>query len=126
MLLTPHVGGSTEEAQQSSGVEVSEKLIRFNGNGSTISAVNFPVVSLPSHFGTYRLRHIHRNRPGVLAQVNAIFSDSHINIESQYLQTDAKIGYVVVDFDIADGFDVAKLDALKRIDGNLRARIVSR
>jgi D-3-phosphoglycerate dehydrogenase len=126
VLLTPHVGGSTEEAQQSIGLEVAEKLIKFNGNGSTVSAVNFPQVSLPPHLGTYRLLHIHTNQPGVLARVNAVFSDGGINIVGEYLQTDDAIGYVVMDFDIAEGFDVAKLDELKRIDGTLRARIVAR
>lgn len=126
VILTPHVGGSTEEAQHSIGVEVAEKLIKFNRNGSTLSAVNFPEVSLPGHQGTYRLLHIHLNRPGVLARINNIFSDSGINIAGQYLQTDTRLGYVVVDFDIADSFDTDKLEALKRIDGTLRARIVSR
>lgn len=126
VILTPHVGGSTEEAQQSIGVEVAEKLIKFNDNGSTLSAVNFPEVSLPPHQGTYRLLHIHRNQPGVLAKVNAVFSDSGINIAGQYLQTDPVLGYVVVDFDIAEDFNIDKLEQLKRIDGTLRARILSR
>lgn len=126
VILTPHVGGSTEEAQQSIGVEVAEKLIKFNHNGSTLSAVNFPEVSLPPHQGTYRLLHIHRNQPGVMASINRVFSDSGINIAGQYLQTDPTLGYVVVDFDIAEDFDTDKLDQLKRIDGTLRARILSR
>jgi len=126
VMLTPHVGGSTEEAQHSIGFEVAEKLARFNANGSTLSAVNFPEVSLPPHLGTYRLLHIHRNQPGVLANVNAIFSESGINIAGEYLQTDEKIGYVVVDFDIDEGFDTKRLERLKAIEGTLRARIVTR
>ena len=126
VILTPHVGGNTEEAQHSIGFEVAEKLVRFNANGSTLSAVNFPEVSLPPHLGTYRLLHIHRNQPGVMANVNAIFSESGINIAGEYLQTDEKIGYVVVDFDIDEGFDTTRLDRLKAIDGTLRARIVMR
>ena len=126
VILTPHVGGSTEEAQHSIGLEVAEKLVRFNANGSTLSAVNFPEVSLPPHLGTYRLLHIHRNRPGVMANVNAIFSERGINIAGEYLQTDEKIGYVVVDFDIDEGFDTQRLEHLKAIDGTLRARIVVR
>ena len=126
VILTPHVGGSTEEAQESIGVEVAEKLVRFQANGSTVSAVNFPEVSLPQHRGTYRLLHIHRNRPGVLAAVNSVFSDRGINIAGEYLQTDDHIGYVVVDFDVSDDFDVSRLEALKGIDGTLRARILSR
>jgi D-3-phosphoglycerate dehydrogenase len=126
VILTPHVGGSTEEAQESIGVEVAEKLTRFQANGSTLSAVNFPEVSLPPHGGTYRLLHIHRNRPGVMARVNNVFSASGINIAGEYLQTDDHIGYVVVDFDGSEDFDTAKLDELKQIDGTLRARILSR
>ena len=126
VILTPHVGGSTEEAQHSIGTEVAEKLARFNANGSTLSAVNFPEVSLPPHLGTYRLLHIHRNQPGVMASVNAIFSEGGINIAGEYLQTDDKIGYVVVDFDIDEGFDTQRLERLKAIDGTLRARIVAR
>lgn len=126
VILTPHVGGSTQEAQHSIGLEVAEKLVRFNANGSTLSAVNFPEVSLPPHLGTYRLLHIHRNQPGVMANVNAIFSESGINIAGEYLQTDDKVGYVVVDFDVDEGFDTQRLERLKAIDGTLRARIVAR
>ncbi len=126
VILTPHVGGSTEEAQESIGVEVADKLIRFQENGSTVSAVNFPEVSLPPHRGTYRLLHIHRNQPGVLAKINRVFSEGGINISGEYLQTDDVLGYVTVDFDISSDFDLAKLDALKRIDGTLRARIVEK
>ncbi len=126
VVLTPHVGGSTEEAQQSIGIEVAEKLIKFNDNGSTLSAVNFPQVSLPGHQGTYRLLHIHRNQPGVLAAINAVFSGSGINIAGQFLQTDETLGYVVVDFDMDESFNVAQLEQLKQIDGTLRARILSR
>lgn len=126
VLLTPHVGGSTEEAQESIGVEVADKLVRFQDNGSTLTAVNFPQVSLPAHQGTYRLLHIHRNRPGVLSQINNVFSGSGINISGEYLQTDDVLGYVVVDFDISDDFDTAKLDVLKGIEGTLRARISER
>jgi D-3-phosphoglycerate dehydrogenase len=126
VILTPHVGGSTEEAQESIGIEVAEKLLRFQANGSTLSAVNFPAVSLPAHRDSYRLLHIHRNRPGVVAALNRVLSEGGINISGQYLQTDDELGYVVVDFDISDEFDIRKLDELKQIDGTLRARILSR
>jgi D-3-phosphoglycerate dehydrogenase len=126
VILTPHVGGSTEEAQESIGVEVAQKLVRFQADGSTVSAVNFPEVSLPPHQGTHRLLHIHRNQPGVLARVNSVFSSAGINIAGEFLQTDEQVGYVVVDFDVSEGFDTARLDELKRIDGTLRARILSR
>ena len=126
VILTPHVGGSTEEAQDSIGGEVAEKLARFQRTGATLSAVNFPAVALPSHAGTYRLLHIHRNQPGVLAAVNGALGEAGINIEGQQLQTDADIGYVVVDFDIGDRFDPERMERLKSIPGTLRARIVSR
>ena len=126
VLLTPHVGGSTQEAQESIGVEVADKLVRYQDNGSTVTAVNFPEVSLPPHRGTYRLLHIHRNQPGVLAKINNVFSGSGINISGEYLQTDDLIGYVAVDFDMTEEFDRAKLDELKAIDGTLRARISER
>lgn len=126
VILTPHVGGSTEEAQESIGVEVADKLVRFQADGSTLSAVNFPQVSLPTHRDTYRLLHIHRNRPGVVATVNNVFSSGGINISGQYLQTDDELGYVVVDFDVSEEFDLRKLDELKQIDGTLRARILTR
>jgi D-3-phosphoglycerate dehydrogenase / 2-oxoglutarate reductase len=126
VILTPHVGGSTEEAQESIGVEVADKLVRYQANGSTLSAVNFPEVSLPIHRGTYRLLHVHRNQPGVLAQIHRIFSERGINIAGEYLQTDDVLGYVVIDFDISAEFDTARLDQLKRIDGTLSARITQR
>jgi D-3-phosphoglycerate dehydrogenase len=87
VLLTPHVGGSTEEAQQNIGLEVASKLIRYSNNGSTVSSVNFPEVTLPEHPGKHRLLHIHRNQPGVLSRINAVFSEQQINIAGQYLQT---------------------------------------
>ncbi len=126
VILTPHVGGSTQEAQESIGVEVAEKLVKFNNNGSTISAQNFPEVSLPPHTDSYRLLHIHRNQPGILSQVNAILSSRGVNISGQFLQTNEHIGYVVVDFDFSEDFNRAELEALKQIDGTLRARILSR
>lgn len=122
VILTPHIGGSTAEAQASIGVEVASKLIRYSNNGSTSSAVNFPEVSLPEHTGKCRLLHIHRNIPGVLARINERFSAAGINIAAQYLQTSAEIGYVVIDVD-AEASAVA-LDQLTTIDGTIRCRIL--
>lgn len=125
VLLTPHVAGSTEEAQKNIGTEVAEKLLRFSNNGSTFSAVNFPEVSLPEHTGKRRLLHIHRNQPGVLSAVNAIFSAHNINIASQYLQTSAKIGYVVTDVETSDGALVKRLrDELTEVAGTIRTRLL--
>lgn len=122
VILTPHIGGSTEEAQENIGVEVAEKLIRYSDNGATVSAVNFPQVSLPSHAGIHRLLHVHHNRPGILAAINRVFSDNGINISGQYLQTNEHIGYVVVDIE-AEHSDRALRD-LKTIAGTIRCRVL--
>ena len=125
VLLTPHVGGSTEEAQQNIGLEVAGKLIKYSNNGSTVSSVNFPEVALPEHPGKHRLLHIHRNQPGVLSQINAIFSEQQINIAGQYLQTNPRIGYVVIDID--GGERTETLNLKKRLDaviGTIRTRVL--
>jgi D-3-phosphoglycerate dehydrogenase len=122
VLLTPHIGGSTLEAQENIGFEVAEKLVRYSDNGSTLSAVNFPEVSLPSHPGSHRLLHIHRNVPGVLSRINAIFGEIGINIAAQYLQTNAEIGYVVIDLD-AEHSQVA-LERLREVEGTIRTRVL--
>jgi D-3-phosphoglycerate dehydrogenase / 2-oxoglutarate reductase len=122
VILTPHIGGSTAEAQASIGREVAAKLIRYSNNGSTASAVNFPEVSLPELAGKCRLLHIHRNIPGVLAHLNERFSRAGINIAAQYLQTNAELGYVVIDVD-ATASQIA-LDELNAIEGTIRCRIL--
>lgn len=122
VLLTPHVGGSTQEAQENIGIEVSGKLVKYSDNGSSLSAVNFPEVSLPEHTGRSRLLHIHHNQPGVLTAINQAFADKGINIAAQYLQTDDAIGYVVIDVDTSDA-NVA-LTELKAINGTIRCRIL--
>jgi len=113
VLLTPHIGGSTSEAQINIGREVAAKLIRYTNNGSTTSAVNFPEVALPEHMGRTRLLHIHRNVPGVLAHLNEQFSAAGVNISAQYLSTNEEVGYVVVDVDGAvDRLTLANLHAI--------------
>jgi D-3-phosphoglycerate dehydrogenase len=125
VLLTPHVGGSTEEAQRNIGLEVAGKLIKYSNNGSTLTAVNFPEVSLPEHPGKHRLLHIHRNQPGVLSQINAIFSERHINIAGQYLQTNARIGYVVIDVDSDEHAETLQLrKRLDEVAGTIRTRVL--
>jgi D-3-phosphoglycerate dehydrogenase len=121
-ILTPHIGGSTLEAQENIGVEVAEKLVKYSDNGTTTSAVNFPEVALPAHPGKHRLLHIHRNVPGVLSSINGIFSDHHINIAAQYLQTRDSVGYVVVDIDAAHS-ELA-LSQLASVPGTLRSRVL--
>ncbi len=122
VILTPHVGGSTMEAQENIGIEVAEKLVKYSDNGTSTSSVNFPEVALPAHPGKHRLLHIHRNVPGVLSQINKVFSDNRINIASQYLQTNEAIGYVVIDIDAASS-DVA-LSKLAQVPETLRTRVL--
>jgi len=122
VILTPHIGGSTAEAQANIGREVAGKLIRYSNNGSTMSAVNFPEVTLPEHAGRSRLLHIHKNVPGVLAHVNERFSAAGINIDAQYLRTNEEVGYVVIDVD-SKASQVA-LDSLCAIPGTIRCRIL--
>ena len=124
VILTPHVGGSTLEAQDNIGIEVAAKLVRYSDNGSTLSSVNFPEVTLPGHDGSRRILHIHRNVPGVLSQINDIFRDRGINIDGQFLRTDPKVGYVVIDV-TADEEQTASLrDAMAAIEGTLRVRVL--
>ena len=122
VILTPHIGGSTAEAQENIGFEVAGKFVKYSDNGSTLSSVNFPEVSLPEHEGTKRLLHIHENRPGILNKLNQIFVEASLNIAAQYLQTDPKIGYVVIDVETNDASPL--LAKLKEIDGTIRARVL--
>ena len=122
VILTPHIGGTTHEAQENIGLEVANKLVKYSDNGSTLSAVNFPEVSLPGHKGSSRLLHIHRNQPGVMNQINQIFAEEGINIAGQYLQTSSHIGYVVID--VETEHSEKALAKLKEIGGTIRARIL--
>jgi D-3-phosphoglycerate dehydrogenase len=125
VILTPHVGGSTIEAQRDIGIEVSGKLLKYSNNGSTLGAVNFPEVSLPAHPAQHRLLHIHRNQPGVLSKVNAIFSEQRINIAGQYLQTNSNIGYVVIDIETAERAVSQQLKRrLDEVEGTIRTRVL--
>ena len=122
VLLTPHIGGSTGEAQESIGREVASKLIRYSNNGSTLSAVNFPEVSLPAHPGLCRILHIHRNVPGMLTRINERLSNAGINIASQYLQTNQHVGYVVVD--VENEGSAEALHEISDLEGTIRARVL--
>lgn len=122
VILTPHIGGSTVEAQENIGVEVAEKLIKYSDNGTTTSSVNFPEVALPTHGKMHRLLHVHKNMPGVLTAINQIFSQNNINICGQYLQTNENVGYVVVDVDSV--YSEVALQQLKEIPGTIRCRIL--
>lgn len=124
VLMTPHVGGSTLEAQANIGVEVAERLVKYSDNGSTLGAVNFVEVSLPVQESgkTTRFMHIHKNVPGVLSAINNVFSGSGLNVNGQYLRTDGEFGYVVVDIDghLQNTPELAK--KLGEIDGTLKLR----
>ncbi|HQV72688.1 MAG: phosphoglycerate dehydrogenase [Dokdonella sp.] len=124
VILTPHIGGSTLEAQDNIGIEVAAKLVRYSDNGSTLSAVNFPEATLPEHPHSHRLLHIHRNMPGMLSRINEIFSQQNINIDGQYLQTNANIGYVVADVSTTQAQAAELKDALAAIPGTLRTRVL--
>ncbi|MGP9832945.1 phosphoglycerate dehydrogenase [Marinobacter sp. NSM] len=121
-ILTPHVGGSTIEAQENIGREVAEKLAMYSDNGTSVSSVNFPEVALPSHPNQHRLLHIHENVPGVMSEINQVFSENGINVCGQYLQTKEDIGYVVVDVDKAYG-ELA-LEKLRQVKGTIRCRVL--
>ncbi|MEQ2026593.1 phosphoglycerate dehydrogenase [Xenorhabdus szentirmaii] len=126
VLLTPHIGGSTQEAQENIGLEVAGKLVKYSDNGSTLSAVNFPEVSLPIHAkDTHRLLHIHENRPGILTSINQIFTNQEINIEAQYLRTEGNIGYVVIDITTQNPTQAESvLQQLKSVSGTIRSRLL--
>jgi len=121
-ILTPHVGGSTIEAQENIGREVAEKLAMYSDNGTSVSSVNFPEVALPSHPNQHRLLHIHENVPGVMSEINQVFSENSINVCGQYLQTKEDIGYVVIDVDKAYG-ELA-LEKLRQVKGTIRCRVL--
>jgi D-3-phosphoglycerate dehydrogenase len=121
-ILTPHIGGSTQEAQANIGVEVAEKLAHYSDNGTTVSAVNFPEVALPEHHGKHRLLHVHDNVPGIMSAINAVFSENDVNVSGQYLQTRGDTGYVVID--IEANYSEAVLDRLSAIPGTLRCRVL--
>jgi D-3-phosphoglycerate dehydrogenase len=122
VLLTPHIGGSTQEAQENIGLEVAEKLIRYSDNGSTVGAVNFPQVSIQPNYDKQRFLHIHKNMPGLLKDINFVFTNKGINIAAQYLQTDAEIGYVIIDAECNNCDKILK--ELKAIPHTIRARML--
>jgi len=122
VFLTPHIGGSTQEAQENIGLEVAEKLVRYSDTGATTTSVNFPEVALPSHPGKHRLLHVHRNVPGVMSAINKVFSENNINISGQYLQTVENVGYVVIDVD--QEYSELALDKLRQVEGTIRTRVL--
>ena len=122
VILTPHVGGSTMEAQANIGLEVAEKFVAYSDKGMTLSAVNFPEIAMPLTEGKHRLLHIHQNVPGVLSKINTLFSDNHMNISSQSLMTKGDVGYLVMDVDASASSDA--LDTLQQVAGTIRVRVL--
>ena len=125
VILTPHIGGSTGEAQERIGAEVAHKLIDYSDAGSTLGAVNFPQVQLPGRPSATRYIHIHQNVPGILGRVNSVFSSRGLNIAGQYLQTDGELGYVVVETQSDAGCDEC-LAEMRGLAGTIRARLIRR
>ncbi|PID42847.1 MAG: phosphoglycerate dehydrogenase [Proteobacteria bacterium] len=121
-ILTPHVGGSTMEAQENIGYEVAEKLATYSDTGTSVTSVNFPEVALPAHPDKHRLLHIHENVPGVMSEINNVFSENNINISGQFLQTNDRVGYVVVDVDKA--YSELALQKLRSVKGTIRCRVL--
>jgi len=123
VILTPHIGGSTEEAQRDIGIFVSTRLRDYVHNGSTSLSVNLPNLSLEQVSGSYRIAHLHANIPGVLAAVNHELAQHDVNIEAQLLSTRGELGYVVTD--VAAGTDTGALQALASMPGTVRLRVLS-
>lgn len=122
VILTPHVGGSTMEAQANIGLEVGEKFVAYSDKGMTLSAVNFPEIALPLTEGQHRLLHIHKNVPGVLSKINTLFAEQGINIAGQSLMTKGDVGYLVMDVDASASQEA--LDTLHHVEGTIRVRIL--
>jgi len=122
VILTPHIGGSTMEAQENIGYEVAEKLVKYSDNGTTLSSVNFPEVALPTHRNVHRLLHVHKNVPGMLTAINKIISENNINISGQYLQTNDRVGYVVID--VTSEYSDVALRHLKVIPNTIHCRVL--
>ena len=122
VILTPHIGGSTAEAQANIGLEVGEKFVQYANSGTTESAVNFPNIAMPQQANTHRLLHIHHNKPGVLSKINHLFAAGNINILAQSLMTSNDIGYLVMD--VANADSQQAFDQLGKVEGTIRLRLL--
>jgi len=122
VILTPHVGGSTVEAQANIGLEVAEKFIQFANNGNTTSAVNFPEIAMPQQENTHRILHVHHNRPGVLSNINQLFAQHNINILAQSMMTENELGYLLLD--VAEFDYKLALEHLNGVEGTIRLRVL--
>lgn len=122
VILTPHIGGSTEEAQRDIADFVPNKIMDYINSGNTVDAVNFPNIRLPKQNNAHRFLHIHRNVPGIMAKINEILAHYGLNITGQYLSTDSEVGYVITDLDKEYDKDVIK--ALKKIENTIKFRVL--
>jgi len=122
VILTPHIGGSTIEAQYNIGSDVSTKLINLIDNGTTVGSHSVPPLNLPVQKNAHRILHIHENKPGVLSEINRCLSDSDINILGQYLKTNEHIGYVVLDVD--KEYDDQVLEEIRNVKHTIKTRIL--
>jgi D-3-phosphoglycerate dehydrogenase / 2-oxoglutarate reductase len=122
VILTPHIGGSTEEAQENIGEDVSNKLFQYLEMGMSIGSHTVPPLSLTPQEGTHRILHIHRNVPGVLSAINTALSNHHINILGQYLKTNDEIGYVVLDVD--KKLSSTAVQVLKEVKDTIKTRLL--
>jgi D-3-phosphoglycerate dehydrogenase len=123
LILTPHIGGSTMEAQKSIGLEVADKFVQLFYYGTTVSSVNFPQISVPPHKNGHRILHIHKNVPGVMKQINDIVGAEKTNIQAQFLDTKGEIGYVVFDLENSDGMKI--IEKIEKIEGTIKARVLN-
>ena len=122
VILTPHVGGSTEEAQKDIADFVPGKIMAYINSGNTVDAVNFPNIRLPRQTNAHRFLHIHKNVPGVMAKINKVLAEFELNITGQYLSTDAKVGYVITD--INKEYNKKVIKALKNVEGTIKFRVL--
>ena len=122
VILTPHIGGSTVEAQENIGLEVAEKFVQFASNGTTTSAKNFPEIAMPQQANTHRILHIHHSVPGVLSHVNQLFAEHNINILAQSLMTKDEIGYLILD--VAEFDSELAFEHLNGVEGTIRLRVL--
>jgi len=122
VILTPHVGGSTEEAQKDIADFVPNKIMAYINSGNTVDAVNFPNIRLPKHLNAHRFLHIHKNVPGVMAKINKVLAKYNMNITGQYLSTDSKVGYVITDLD--KDYNQKVIKKLREVEGTIKFRVL--
>lgn len=122
VILTPHIGGSTEEAQRNIADFVPNKIMDYMNSGSTVDAVNFPNIRLPKQLNSHRFLHIHRNVPGIMAKINEVLAKYEMNISGQYLSTDSEVGYVITDLD--KDYPKELIQALKKVENTIKFRVL--